>query len=85
MYFVFVIKTWHKSVCRANSKITQNKLWKLFSFDYLNIRRNVVSWDAREEKNKEKDDGFLLLWGIFNKYIKEDIIMGELKVLNWLF
>ena len=29
----------------------------LFSCDYLTIRRNV----AREERNQEKDDGFLLL------------------------
>ena len=58
---------------------------KLFLFDYLTIRRNVVSWDAREEKNKEKNDGFLLLWGIFNNYIKQNIIIAESRVAKWLF
>ena len=58
---------------------------KLFLFDYLTIRRNVVNWDAREEKNKEKNDGFLLLWGIFNKYIKQNIIIAESRVAKWLF
>ena len=47
------------------------------------IRRNVARRDPREEKNKEKDDGFLLLWGIFNKYIKQNIIMAELRKANF--
>ena len=38
---------------------------------------------CREEKDKEKDDGFLLLWGIFNKYIKQNIIMAELRKANF--
>ena len=58
---------------------------KLFSFDYLTIRRNVASWDAREEKNKEKYYGFLLLFGIFNKHIKQNINMAELRVARWLY
>ena len=27
--------------------------------------------------NQEKDDGFWLLWGIFNEYIKQNIILAE--------
>ena len=61
MYFLFVIKTRHKSVSRGNSKITPKKMLKLFSCDYITIRRNVARLDAREEKNKEKDNEFLLL------------------------
>ena len=38
---------------------------------------------AREENNKEKDDGFLLLWGIFNEYIKQNIIISELRKANF--
>ena len=38
---------------------------------------------CREEKDKENDDGFLLLWGIFNKYIKQNIIMAELRKANF--
>ena len=34
---------------------------KLFSCDYITIRRNVARLDAREEKNKEKENEFLLL------------------------
>ena len=56
---------------------------KLFSCDYLTIRRNVARWDARAEKNKETDDGFILLWGIINKYIKQNIIMAELRKANF--
>ena len=52
---------------------------KLFSCDYLTIRRNVARWNAREERNQEEDDGFWLLSGIFNEYIKQNIIMAELK------
>ena len=70
MYFVFVIKTRHKSVSRGNSKFTRKEISKLISCDYLTIRQNVAREDAREEKNQEKDDGSWLLWGIFNKYIK---------------
>ena len=56
---------------------------KSFSCDYLTIRRNVTRWDAREKKNTEKDDGFLLLWGIFNEFIKQNIIMEELRKANF--
>ena len=58
-------------------------MWKLFSCDYLNIRQNVARWDARDERNKEKDDGFWLLWGIFNEYIKQNIIMALLRKANF--
>ena len=50
---------------------------KLFSCDYLTIRQNVARWDAKEERNQEKDDGFWLLWRIFNEYIKQNIIMAN--------
>ena len=40
-------------------------------------------WDAREEKNKEKDDGFWLLSGIFSEYIKQNIIMADLGKVNF--
>ena len=39
--------------------------------DYLNICRNVARWDAREERNQEKVDGFWLLWGILNENKKQ--------------
>ena len=55
---------------------------KSFSCDYITIRRNGDRWDAREEKNKEKDDRFWLLWGIFNEYIKQ-IFMAELRKANF--
>ena len=83
MYFVFIIKTRHKSVFRGNSKITRKEISKLFPCDYLTIRRNVARWDAKEERNPEKDDGFWLLWGIFNEYIKQNIIMVELIKVNF--
>ena len=42
MYFVFVIKTRHKSVSRGNSKFTRKEISKLISCDYLTIRQNVA-------------------------------------------
>ena len=56
---------------------------KLFSCDYITIRRNVARLDAREEKNKEKYNEFLLLWGILNEHIKQNIIMAELRKANF--
>ena len=56
---------------------------KLLSWDFLTIRQIVARWDAREERNKGKDDGFWLLWEIFNKYIKQNIIMAELRKANF--
>ena len=83
MYFVFIIKTTHKSVSRGNNKIIQKEMSKLLQCDYLAIRRNVARWDAKEERNQGKDDGFWLLWGIFNEYIKQNIIMVELRKANF--
>ena len=80
MYFVFIIKTRHKSTSRGNSKITRKEISKLFSCDYLTIRRNVA--DAGEERNQEKDDGFYLRV-IFNEYIKQNIIMAVLRKANF--
>ena len=55
--------------------------------DYLNICRNVARWDAREERNQEKVDGFWLLWGIFNEYIKQTKKKAKkkkkIKEKNW--
>ena len=51
----------------------------LFSCDYLTIRRNV----SREERNQEKRDGFWLLRGIFNEYMKQNIIMAVLRKENF--
>ena len=56
---------------------------KLFSCNYLTICRNVARWDAREESNHQKDDGFWLLWGIFNEYSKQNIIEAELRKANF--
>ena len=56
---------------------------KLFSCDYLTIRQNVARWDAKEERNQEKDDGFWLLWGIFNQYTKQNVIMAKLRKANF--
>ena len=72
-----------KSVSRGNSKIIRKETSKLFSCDYVTIRQNAARWDAREEKNQEKDDGFWLLWGILNEYIKQNIIMAELRKANF--
>ena len=79
---VFAIKTRHKSISRGNSKITRKEMSKLFSCNYLTICRNVARWDAREESNQQKDDGFWLLWGIFNEYIKQNIFMAVLRKAN---
>ena len=54
----------------------------LFSCDCLTIRRKGAR-DAREEKNQEKDDGFWLMWGISNEYIKQNIIMAVLRNANF--
>ena len=43
----------------------------------------MARWDAKEEGNQEKDDGFWLLWGIFNEYIKQNVIMEELRKVNF--
>ena len=53
--------------------------------DYLNICRNVARSDAREERNQEKVDGFWLLWGIFNEYIKQKKKKQKKKIKekNW--
>ena len=56
---------------------------KLFSNDYLTIRRNVrARWDANEERHQKKR---CLLWGIFNDYIKQNIVMVELKKNKFSF
>ena len=75
MNLVFVFKTRHNSVSHGNSKVTRKEMSKLFSCHYLTIRRNA----AREERKQVKSDGFWLLWGIFNEYIKQNIIMTVLK------
>ena len=78
MYFLFVIKTRHKSVSRGNSKTTQKEMSKLFLCDYL------TSSPFAEKRRKElkKDDG-LYLRLIFNEYIKQNIIMAVLRKANF--
>ena len=39
--------------------------------------------DTKEQRNQQKDDGFLLKWGIFNEYIKQNIVMVELREANF--
>ena len=51
---------------------------KLFPCDCLTIHWNV----AREERNQEKKDGFWFLWGMFNEYIKQNIVMVVLRKAN---
>ena len=53
MYFVFASKPRNKSVSLGNSKITQKKMSKLFSSDYLTIRRNAAS-EMLEKKGIKK-------------------------------
>ena len=63
MYFVFVIKTKHKSVSGGSSKITRKEIPKLFSWEQpsqfaeMYIARQIDEI-VREEGNREKDDGF---------------------------
>ena len=79
MYLVFVIKTRHNTVSRGNSKTTRKEMSKLFLCDYLVIRWKI----GREERNQVKNDGFWLLWGIFNEYIKRNIIIAVLIIANF--
>ena len=51
---------------------------KLFSSDYYDV--NFEDVDA--ERSTGKSDGFWLLWGIFKKYIKQNIIMAVLRKAN---
>ena len=75
MYLLFVIKTRYNSVSRGSSNITRKEMSKLFSCDYLIIRWNP----ANEERNQVKNDGFWLLWGIFNNYIKQNNFIAVLR------
>ena len=77
MYFLFVIKTRYKSVSCGYSKISHTERNVKIIFMCL------ARWDAREERNQETDDGFRLLWGIFNKYIKQNIIMAVFRKANF--
>ena len=81
MYFLFVIKIRHKYISRDNGEITQKELSKLFfawvSQQSPKSREDIDHWYWGF--NQEKSDGFWLLWGIFNVYIKQNIITAELK------
>ena len=55
----------------------------LFSCDSHTTRQNVARRDTKEQRNKEKDDGFWLLWGILNEFIEQNIIMVELRKSNF--
>ena len=60
---------------------------KLFSCDYLTAHRydemkchkNINFEEVDTEPATGKNDGFLLLWGIFKDYIKQSIIMTVLR------
>ena len=56
---------------------------KLFLCNYLTISGNAARWDASEERNQEKDYEFWLLWGICNEYIKQNIIIAQLRKPNF--
>ena len=82
MYFVFIIKTRHKSVSRDNDKITRKVISKLFSCNYLTSRWNERGdWSLvlKLQFNQEENDRFRLLWGIFNEYIKQNVIMAVFR------
>ena len=83
MCVVFVIKTRHRSVSRGNRKITRKEMSKSFLCDYFTICWNVAIWDAREERNLEEYRGFWLLWGIFNEYIKQHVVMAVFRKANF--
>ena len=76
MYFVFAIKTKHMSVSCGNGKITRKEMSKLFScgydrYDMVKCHGNVNFEEIDTESSTGKNDGLLLLWGIFKKYIKQ--------------
>ena len=94
MYLVFIFKIRHKSVSRDNGKCTRKEIPKLFSWNYLTSRWNVekrlifqfkleASIQSKKKRKKEKKRWVLitiLLWGMFNEYIKEDIIVAVLRL-----
>ena len=89
MYFVFVIKTRHKSLSCDNGKITRKEMSKLFLCDYLTTHYSMVKCHGNvnfEEINSEpltgKNDRFRLIWGIFKEHIKQNIIMAMLRKAN---
>ena len=69
MYFVFIIKTTHKSVSRGNNKITRKEMSKLFSWDYLNIRRIKKNDDEIKKKMMDFDYCEEYLTSISNKIL----------------
>ena len=84
MYFVFTIKTKHMSVSCGNGKITRKEMSKLFScghdrYDMVKCHRNVNFEEIDTESSTGKNDGLLLLWGIFEEYIKQNIMMKVIK------
>ena len=89
LYFVFVIKTRHKSLSCDNGKITRKEMSKLFLCDYLTTHYSMVKCHENvnfEEINTEsstgKNDGVRLIWGIFKEHIKQNIIMAMLRKAN---
>ena len=64
--------------------ITQKGMSKLFScyndhYKRYGGRRNETFEEIDTEHLTWKNDGFWLLWGIFKKYIKQNIIMAVLR------
>ena len=61
MYFVFAIRTRHKSVSRDNGKISCKELF-YFTTDYSMMKccRNVNFKEIYTEPSKGKNDGFFI-------------------------
>ena len=80
MYFVSAIKIRDMSVLRDNGKITRIEISKLFRYDcdhydMVKCRWNMNFEEIDTEPSIGKNDGFWLPWGIFEDYIKQNIIM----------
>ena len=76
MYFVFIFKTIHKSVSRANGEITWKEISILFSRNFLdslrNIEKRLINTVASIQSRKKKmdfDDYVEYLMGISNKIL----------------
>ena len=66
-------------------KSHEKKMSKLFSCGYYKPLRNVAEIIILKRwilSIQQKKDGFWLLWGIFKKYIKQNIIMAVLRKAN---
>ena len=87
MHFVFVTEIRNKSVSPDNGKtiVKANEMSKLYSWDYLTTYCSMVK--CRDEINTEisrgRNFGCSLLWGVFNEYIKQNVIIAVLRKTNF--